>query len=69
MSDTPHVVVPGPSGITLEQTRDARARAWAYVFQCWHTKKGEQHELTNDSTRECTRPDKKGNDDADIHGN
>lgn len=23
---------------TSGQARDARARAWAYVFSCWHTK-------------------------------
>ncbi len=32
--------------ITPEQARDARARAWAFVFQCWHAKKGEQHVVT-----------------------
>jgi len=26
------------AGLTLEQARDARARAWAYVFQCWQGK-------------------------------
>jgi hypothetical protein len=25
-------------GITPEQARDARARAWAFVFQCWQQK-------------------------------
>jgi hypothetical protein len=26
------------AGLTSEQARDARARAWAYVFQCWQEK-------------------------------
>ena len=26
------------SDITAEQARDARARAWAYVFSCWRAK-------------------------------
>jgi hypothetical protein len=38
------------SAITSEQARNARARAWAYVFQCWHAKKGDCHDLTNNST-------------------
>jgi hypothetical protein len=28
------------SGITPEQARDARARAWSFVFACWNAKKG-----------------------------
>jgi hypothetical protein len=24
--------------LTIEQARDARAHAWAYVFSCWHAK-------------------------------
>ena len=48
----------------------ARARAWAYVFQCWHAKKGEQHDLTNDSTKKwIAGPDKKGKGNANLHGN
>jgi hypothetical protein len=31
------IVHTSPS-ITPEQARDARARAWAYVFSCWHAK-------------------------------
>ena len=37
-------------GVTSEQARDARARAWAFVFECWETKKGEEHDLTKDLT-------------------
>ena len=35
-------------GVTSEQARDARARAWAFVFECWHAKKGGHHDLTYD---------------------
>lgn len=39
------IAVDSPS-ISSEQARDAHARAWVYVFQCWHAKKGEQHVVT-----------------------
>ena len=40
---------------TPEQARDARARAWAYVFSCWHAKQKHMPlqtsgETSNDST-------------------
>jgi hypothetical protein len=34
----PQVAIRSHSGISLEQARDARARAWAFVFQCWQQK-------------------------------
>jgi hypothetical protein len=46
MSDAPRIGLRPNLGLTLEQARDARARAWAFVFQCWHAKKGEQHVVT-----------------------
>ena len=55
-------------GVTSEQARDVRARAWAFVFECWHTKKGDHDDLTSDSTRKTTSLDKKGTDHANIHG-
>ena len=30
--------------------------------------KGGPHDLTGDSIKECTRPDKKGKESADLHG-
>jgi hypothetical protein len=27
------------AGLASEQARDARARAWAFVFECWKAKK------------------------------
>lgn len=35
----PRVAIKSPSGITPEEACDARARAWAYVFDCWEQKK------------------------------
>ncbi len=38
MSD-PRVVRPACPDFTPEQERDTRARAWAYVFDCYEAKK------------------------------
>jgi hypothetical protein len=38
--------------ISPEQTRDARARAWIYVFERWQAKKGDPLDLTNSPTME-----------------
>ena len=38
MSDGVRLVQRLYPGVTPEQTRDARARAWAFVFQCWQEK-------------------------------
>jgi hypothetical protein len=36
-----------PSDSTPErQASDARARAWGFVFECWHNKKGVEHDVT-----------------------
>jgi hypothetical protein len=37
--DSARIVTQSPSDISPEQARDARARAWAFVFQCWQAKK------------------------------
>ena len=55
-------------GVTSEQARDVRARAWAFVFERWHTKKGDHDDLTSDSTKKTTGQDKKVTDHADLHG-
>jgi hypothetical protein len=68
MSNAPRVVLRSNRS-TAEQVRDARARAWTYIFQCWQAKKGAPRDLAGTSTKECTRPDQKGKDSADIHGN
>ena len=36
--DSPRIVRSPLSSISLEQARDARARAWAFVFECWRAK-------------------------------
>ena len=54
--------------VSPEEGRDVRARAWAFVFECWHTKKGDHDDLTSDSTKKTTSIDKKGTDHANIHG-
>ena len=38
MIDAGHTAVTPLSGISPEQARDARARAWAFVFRCWQEK-------------------------------
>jgi hypothetical protein len=64
MSDAPRIVICSTPGITTEQARDARARVWAYVFQCWDAKKGEQHDLTTEAAAQAERGNqgRKGND-------
>jgi hypothetical protein len=50
--------------LTAEQARDARARAWVYVFQCWREKQnaagmtstnGNDPERRSDEIRAKTR--------------
>jgi hypothetical protein len=54
---------------STEQARDVRARAWAFVFECWHTKKGGHHDLTKNSTQEDTASqDMKGKGNANLYG-
>jgi hypothetical protein len=36
MSDAPRIVLRPNPNITTEQDRGARARAWAYVFECFN---------------------------------
>ncbi len=35
---SPHIVLNSRQDLTSEQARDARACAWAFVFQCWQEK-------------------------------
>jgi hypothetical protein len=44
--ETQVAIQPLPGVTTIEQARNARVGAWAYVFKCWDAKKGEQHDLT-----------------------
>jgi hypothetical protein len=36
MNDAWRIVVKPNPGITPEQARDARARAWAFIFECFY---------------------------------
>ena len=47
MDDTSRVVAYPHSGISSEQARDIRARAWAYVFECFARHKREAGTGTN----------------------
>jgi hypothetical protein len=50
--------------ITPEEAQGARARAWAFVFQCWHAKRGDLYDLTKDvaTQAEGANQGKKGHD-------
>jgi hypothetical protein len=37
--DSAHIVTQSPSGISPEKARDARARAWSFVFECYENNK------------------------------
>jgi hypothetical protein len=39
--DSPHFTRPHPS-MTAKEVRDVRARAWAYVFECYSRREGQQ---------------------------
>ncbi len=42
MSDAPRIVLRPNPGLTLEQARDARARAWKFIFDTYRKKAAEQ---------------------------
>jgi hypothetical protein len=52
MGDVNYIAVKPLPNISPEQACDARARAWAYVFECWQARKGDLHALTNSWTTE-----------------
>ena len=45
MSDGVRFIQRPCSGITPEQVRDTRSRAWAYIFECWRAKKGKDGQM------------------------
>jgi hypothetical protein len=58
-----------PAIASPDQAREVRARAWVFVFECWHTRKGDHDDLTKRSNQEYkTSQDKKGKEHADVHG-
>ena len=42
MSDAPRIFNREHLGISAEQVRDARARAWAYCFDCFNRRNGQE---------------------------
>jgi hypothetical protein len=50
MSAAQHISVKPLSGISPEQARDARARAWIFVFDSWNAKNGGSASGTNSTT-------------------
>jgi hypothetical protein len=63
MNDAEHITVTPLSSISPEQARDTRARAWAFVFQCWQEK-----QMTTEPTPEpdCRDGTKLQGDSADA---
>ncbi len=56
MSSTPRSAYRPDPDATPEEARDVRARAWAFIFSCWHAKGG--------SSATAAQDDRKGfNDD------
>jgi hypothetical protein len=54
---------------TPEAERNALASVFRYVLFDLRATKGDPHDLTSHLTKECTtRPDKKGMQNADLHG-
>jgi hypothetical protein len=43
----PRIIYIPHAGVMPEQARDARVRA--FVFQCWHARKGDLHGLTSEA--------------------
>jgi hypothetical protein len=56
MRDAQHIAVKSPAGITPERARDARARAWAYVFDCHANKEGRP--TTSGPAKPTRRPER-----------
>jgi hypothetical protein len=52
-----------------EAELNALAAIYEYVLCDSQARKGAPHDLTRGSTKRLTRTDKKGTDNADIHGN
>ena len=59
--------VPHPDA-TPKAELDALAAVFRYVLFNSQATKGGPHDLTDNSAKECTRPDQKGKESADIHG-
>jgi hypothetical protein len=58
MSDPSRIVLQLDVDTVIEQARDARARAWAYVFECFNRRVNQEGSPTL-ATLEDTRGDSK----------
>ena len=57
------------SDVTSETELNALAAVYKFVLFDSQSSKGGSHDLTGQFTKECTtRPDKKGKENADLHG-
>jgi hypothetical protein len=67
---SPHITYAARPDTTPEAELDTLAALYRFVLFDSQAKRGGSHALTNDSTKKWTTgPDKKGTDNADIHGN
>ncbi len=56
------------ANVTPKTELDVLAAVFRYVLFDSQASKGGPHDLTGTSTKECTRPDQKGKENADLHG-
>ncbi len=56
MSDAQHPTARLTPSISPEHARDARARAWAFVFECYARKKGARPGAPNDGEESKNDP-------------
>jgi hypothetical protein len=66
----PEIIYRPRSDATPEAELSVLVAIYTYVLFNSQAQRGDPHDLTNNSTQECTTSqDKKGKADADIHGN
>ena len=69
MRETPHIAVKPLPGTTPEAELSVLAAVYKFVLFESQANKGGPYGLTGHPTKECTtRPDKKGKENADLHG-
>ena len=67
--NNPRIVYTQCRGTSPQDERDALCAVLKFVLFDSQANKGGSHDLTGDTTKECTaRPDKKGTQNADLHG-
>ena len=62
------IYAPRPDA-TSEAELDVLCAVYRYVLFDSQTSKGGTHDVTGNSSKECARPDQKGKENADLHGN